>query len=292
MSERVAYLIVLFGAVLWGTTGTAQAFIPRTVDPIIVATLRLAIGGFSLLLIMSLIGKLNFTKWPWKRTFVTAVCLAVFQYFFFSSVRLTGVAIGTVLSIGSAPVFAGIIESVFLKKSPSRQWLIATILAIIGCSILFFNKELVVFSPLGVMFALGAGMLFALYTLANKTIVAQTGALRAVAVVFTLSAFMLLPFFFLFQSTGIMTRTGLLAILYIGIVTTSIGYVLFSTGLTKIPSSSATTLALAEPLTAAILSVFVVGEYLNTSAWFGIFLLLGGIVVLSFKGNMETVAGR
>ena len=283
LSEKWAFLIVLSAAILWGTTGTAQTFIPTTVDPFFVSMLRLAIGGIILLMVLGLMRKLKFADWPWKKTLLTAAFLAVFQYCFFSSVRLTGVAIGTVLSIGSAPVFAGLFESFVLKKPPSRKWMMATVLTIAGCAILFFNKELVVFSPLGAMFAIAAGLLFALYTLNNKRIVEENGALKTVAVVFTISAMMLLPFMFFFESNGILTKTGIFSILYIGVVTTAIGYVLYSVGLKNVTSSSATTIALAEPLTAAILSVVVVGEYLNASGWFGVFMILIGLVILSMK---------
>lgn len=170
MSERMSYLIVLIGAILWGTTGTAQTFIPETVDPFIISTMRLMIGGFSLFLILSIFGKVNLSKWPWKYVIVVAIALAIFQYLFFTSVRLTGVAIGTVVSIGSAPVFTGIMEWVESKILPSRQWFIATFLAIFGSSLLFLNKESVVFNSTGVIFALLAGLLFAIYTFTNKVI--------------------------------------------------------------------------------------------------------------------------
>ena len=290
LSEKWAFLIVLSAAILWGTTGTAQTFIPTTVDPFFVSMLRLAIGGIILLMVLGLMRKLKFADWPWKKTLLTAAFLAVFQYCFFSSVRLTGVAIGTVLSIGSAPVFAGLFESFVLKKPPSRKWMMATVLTIAGCANLFFNKELVVFSPLGAMFAIAAGLLFALYTLNNKRIVEENGALKTVAVVFTISAMMLLPFMFFFESNGILTKTGIFSILYIGVVTTAIGYVLYSVGLKNVTSSSATTIALAEPLTAAILSVVVVGEYLNASGWFGVFMILIGLVILSMKQKHKQAA--
>lgn len=290
LSEKWAFLIVLSAAILWGTTGTAQTFIPTTVDPFFVSMLRLAIGGIILLMVLGLMRKLKFADWPWKKTLLTAAFLAVFQYCFFSSVRLTGVAIGTVLSIGSAPIFAGLFESFVLKKPPSKKWMMATVLTIAGCAILFFNKELVVFSPLGAMFAIAAGLLFALYTLNNKRIVEENGALKTVAVVFTISAMMLLPFMFFFESNGILTKTGIFSILYIGVVTTAIGYVLYSVGLKNVTSSSATTIALAEPLTAAILSVVVVGEYLNASGWFGVFMILIGLVILSIKQKHKQAA--
>lgn len=291
MSQRVAFLFVLTGAILWGTTGTAQTFMPQTVHPLGVGASRLAVGGFSLLIVLVVSGKINLKNWPWKPTIYAAISMALFQYLFFSSVRLTGVAIGTVVTIGSAPVFSGIIEWLIVKRRPTRMWMIATILAIIGCGLLFLNQEGVVVNPIGVMMSLGAGSLFAIYTLVNKEVVDKVPAVSAVAVIFSLSAIMLLPFLFIFETEGLLTTRGIMVTLYLGLATTTIAYILFSTGLKYIPSSSAVTLSLAEPLTAALLSVIVIGEHLSLTSWGGVALLLGGILVLTL-GSSRRVKGE
>ncbi len=287
MSQRISYLVVLLGAILWGTTGTAQTFMPQTIHPLAVGASRLAVGGFSLLIFLLIMRKIDFRNWPWKSTLYAAVSMAIFQYLFFSSVRLTGVAIGTVVTIGSAPVFSGIIEWLLVKRRPTRVWVMATALAIIGCALLFLNKDGIVVNPVGVAMSLGAGLLFAFYTLVNKEVLGKVAAVPAVAVIFSMSAMMLLPFLFLFETEGLMTGRGISVVLYLGIATTSIAYILFSAGLKRIPSSSAVTLSLAEPLTAAILSVLVVGEHLNVTSWMGVALLLGGILVLTLSGRKQ-----
>lgn len=288
MSQRFAYVLVLFGAVLWGTTGTAQTFMPQTIHPLAVGASRLAVGGFTLLIILLIMRKIDFRNWPWKATIYAAISMAVFQYLFFSSVRLTGVAIGTVVTIGSAPVFSGLVEWVIVKRRPTRVWLSATVLAIIGCALLFLNKDGIVVNPIGVAMSLGAGSLFAVYALVNKEVLDHVPAVPAVAVIFSMSAAMLLPFLFLFETEGLLTGPGVSVVLYLGIAATSIAYILFSTGLKHIPSSSAVTLSLAEPLTAALLSVIVVGEQLAGTSWTGIAMLLGGILVLTLSSRKQT----
>jgi len=264
---------------------------PQTIHPLAVGASRLAVGGFSLLIILLILRKISFRNWPWKSTLYAAISMAVFQYLFFSSVRLTGVAIGTVVTIGSAPVFSGIIEWLLVKRRPTRVWVMATALAIIGCALLFLNKDGIVVNPLGVAMSLGAGLLFAFYTLVNKEVLAKVDAVPAVAVIFSISAMMLLPFLFLFETEGLLTGRGISVVLYLGIATTSVAYILFSAGLKRIPSSSAVTLSLAEPLTAAVLSVLVVGEHLNVTSWMGVALLLGGILVLTLGGRKNTRQG-
>ncbi|WP_203332053.1 EamA family transporter [Planococcus beigongshangi] len=277
----IPYILVLLAAILWGTTGTAQNFISGEAHPLTIGAFRLMIGGFSLMLFVLLTKSIMFRGILWRSTVLSAVSMALFQPLFFSSVQLTGIAIGTVVAIGSAPVLAGLIEWLFLKKRPDSVWFAATLMAIMGCILLFANKGGADVDPLGVAMALGAGLAFALYAIASKTVLATMEAVPAVALIFSIAAVLLMPFLFFFDLSYMLVPADAGIILYLGVATTSLAYILFSKGLKKIPSSSAVTLSLAEPLTAAVLGVLIVGETLSGLSWTGIVLLLGGILVLT-----------
>lgn len=283
------YIFVLLGAILWGTTGTAQTFLPDNAHPFIISAGRSASGGLFLLLIMVILKKIKFRSWPWKQTFYAAVCISLFQLLFFSSVRLTGVAIASVVAIGSAPVFSGLIEWVFLKMRPTKVWGISTGLAIVGCMFLFVTKGEVSINPLGILYSLVAGIIFALYTMTSKSMLQNEDAISVVAMTFSLSALLLTPFYFIFDVSWLKDAGNVGIIFYLGIATTSIAYVLYGWGLRKIPASSALTLSLAEPTTAALLGVVVVGELLSMTSWIGIALLLGSIAILTLGGKTSEV---
>ncbi|MGE6487166.1 EamA family transporter [Paenisporosarcina sp. NPDC076898] len=285
MKTVIPYFLVLLAAVLWGTTGTAQSYLPQNAQPLTIGAARLAIGGFSLLLIMITMRKINFRTWPWLITLICALCMALFQPLFFTSVRVTGIAIGTVVAIGSAPIFSGLIEWLFLKMKPSRAWALATTLSVIGCGLLFLNTDSLTVNPLGVTLSLIAGFIFAIYTIVSKALLSKVEAIPAVAMTFSMSALMLMPFLFIFDSSWVTEPSNIWTILYLGFMTTSVAYILYLFGLQKVPSSSAVTLSLGEPLTAAVLSVFIVGEVLSPVSWVGVLLLLGGIIVLTFSGR-------
>ncbi|MFJ8065448.1 DMT family transporter [Psychrobacillus sp. NPDC096426] len=277
----IPYIFVLLGAILWGTTGTAQTFLPENAHPFVISAGRSAVGGFSLLIAMILLKKIKFKSWPWKETIYAAICISLFQLLFFSSVKLTGVAIASVVAIGSAPVFSGVIEWVFLKVRPSKIWGISTAFALLGCIFLFMNKGEITINPVGVMYSLIAGVGFAIYTLSSKSLLRKEEVIPVVAMTFSVSAIFLSPFWFLYDVSWLQNAGNVGIIFYLGLATTSVAYVLYGRGLNKIPSSSALTLSLAEPTTAALLGVFIVGEILSATSWVGILLLLGSIVVLT-----------
>jgi len=117
--------------------------------------------------------------------------------------------------------------------------------------------------------------------MSSKALLQKEEAIPVVAMTFSVSALLMMPFFFLYDVSWLMDVGNVGIIFYLGLATTSVAYVLYGRGLHKIPSSSALTLSLAEPTTAALLGVFIVGEALSTTSWIGILLLLGSIVVLT-----------
>ncbi|WP_100407709.1 EamA family transporter [Bacillus solitudinis] len=285
MKGKFSPFLILLAAILWGTTGTTQALAPEAAHPIAIGATRLAVGGLFLLLIVLIIGKLNFKNWPIKTTLLASLSMALYQPLFFSAVTITGVAIGTVVAIGSAPILSGFIEWIYLKKRPHIIWWYSTFLSILGCLMLFTNKESVYVDPVGILMALGAGLSFAGYTLVSRDLVEKYSSLSVVAVVFTLSAIFLSPFLFVFDMSWVTSFRGVGVSLQLGVMATGIAYLLFAQGLIHVSSSTAVTLALAEPLTAALLGVFIVGEYLNTTSWLGMFLLMLGIGILIWSSK-------
>ncbi|UTR13317.1 DMT family transporter [Salipaludibacillus sp. LMS25] len=280
--NKFSFLLVLIGAILWGTTGTAQHFAPDGAHPVAVGTMRLAVGGTVLFVIGLMTQKIASIEWPVKAILLAACAMAAYQPLFFSAVATTGVAIGTVVAIGSAPLLTGLIEWVVYQRRPVRQWWIATCLSILGCVLLFATQGNIELDPMGFTLALGAGLAFSTYTLVNKHIVKKLAPEMAVAVVFTLAAVILSPLLFVFDVSWVTELNGLLVVLQLGIVATAIAYLLFVRGLMGIPASTAVTLSLAEPLTAALLGVVIVGEVLTVWASVGIFLIFAGLAALIY----------
>ena len=162
-SKIRAQVLVLMAAILWGTTGSAQAFAPQGATPIVIGALRMAIGGTFLLLVARVRGgfktKIKLDK---KLLVLASICMAAYQPLFFSGVFKTGIALGTVLALGSAPVFSGMIEY-FMGEKLSIRWIIGTIISIIGCSLLFGGQDSMNMNVLGSSLSLGAGLSYAIY---------------------------------------------------------------------------------------------------------------------------------
>ncbi len=276
--------LILASAVLWGTTGTALAFAPSGAQPAGVGAARLAIGGLALLAVAAGRGRLRSqTPWPLGSTLLAAVCIAGYQLCFLPAVIATGVAVGTVVAIGSAPVLAGALGWLLYREKPGQRWGAATALAVLGCALLVLPGGKLTLQAKGISLALGAGLCYALYALLAKRLLEGHAPEAVMAVVFCLGALMLAPILFLVDLHWLEEWRGLGVVLHLGLVATALAYTLYARGLKVVATATAVTLSLAEPLTAGLLGVFLLGESLALPAWIGVGLLFAGLALLSLK---------
>jgi len=267
---------------MWGTNGTAQALAPQGAHPIIIGTLRIALGGLTLLAYAAMRGALRDGKrWVVIPTLIAALSMAAYQVFFFSGVARTGVAVGTIVGIGSTPILAGPIAYFVRGERPTRRWIVATCLGLIGCVLLITVGETINIDPLGIFMAICAGGSYAVFTTVSKGLMDEHTPEAVMAVTFCLGSLFVLPLLIGADLRWLAQPAGILVIFHLGVITAALSYTLFARGLQLIPVATAATLTLAEPLTAGLLGVFFLHEPLTTLALFGILLIFTGLVVLS-----------
>lgn len=294
-------ILILAAAVLWGTTGTSQALAPATASSLTIGAVRLVIGGSGLLILALLNGDLDAGRAKnggEVRTalrslgrpvilagLAAAVCIAAYQIFFFAALRFTGVAIGTLITIGSAPLITGLLAFIQGRQSLDGRWLLATLLAICGCSLLLLPGQAIQVQPVGVALALGAGAAYALYTLSTESLISRYPPGAVAALTFCLGAVLLTPVLAFGELGWLISPAGLLVALHLGLLATALAYALFTRGLRLTPAPTAVSLSLAEPLTASLLGVFLLGERLPAIAFLGMGLIFAGLLILTIRGR-------
>lgn len=282
-SRSADALLVLAAGVLWGTTGTTQALAPAGAGPTTIGPLRLLVGGVVLLVMALLRGGFRTGPWPIGRTILAGVFVACYQLCFFAAVKRTGVAVGTLIGIGSSPIIAGVLGYIFRGERPGRSWVTATGLALCGCALLAGGGGGISVDPVGIALALGAGASYASYTMVVKGLLTGRSPDAVMAVVFCAGAVLLLPLLVTSDLRWMAAPNGVLVVLYLGVMVTALSYWLFATGLRTVPVATAVTLSLVEPLTAALLGILLLGERLTATALSGIPLLFAGLLVLSIS---------
>lgn len=286
-------LWIILAATLWGTTGTAQALAPTGANPLAVGAMRLLLGSVVLVLVSAARDNLRPTAlWRQPAMLLSIVMTALYQVSFFAGVALTGVAVGTLVGIGSAPIFAGLLGALVRGEPLGRRWFVATGLAVLGVLLLALSGQgATQINPLGMLLATGAGLAYALFTLFSRRMIDQMPADAVMAVTFAGGALLLLPVLLVVETRWIATPDGLLVVLHLGLVATGLSYIFFGQGLRTVPVSVVGTLTLAEPLTAALLGIFLLGEVVTGSAVLGILTLFTGLGVLVVRPPKPHLAG-
>jgi drug/metabolite transporter, DME family len=282
-----ARLQVLLAALCFGTTGTAQALGPDGLAPAGVGAARILVGG-ALLVALGGARVLRLSPAP---LLVAAGGVAAYQLCFFAAVADTGVAVGTVVAIGSGPALAGAFEWALDGRVPSRGWAAATALACAGVAMLALAGADAAVSAPGVALALGAGASYAAYTLASKRLLRSGHAPETVmAGAFGLGAVALLPVLAATGAGWMLHPGGAALALFLGVVPTALAYVLFARGLNRLTAAETATLTLAEPLTATLLGVVVLAEQISAPAALGAGLVLTGLLVLALPDRRPAYA--
>jgi DME family drug/metabolite transporter len=279
---------VLLAALCFGTTGTAQALGPDSATPLTVGAVRVALGAALLLLAVRLVASSPRVRLARGPLAVGGLGVAGYQLCFFAAVDDTGVAVGTVAALGSAPAFAGLGSWLVDGTRPGGAWAVATALAGAGVALMAFSGSAADVSAPGVALALGAGASYAVFTLASKRLL-DTGAAvdRIMAGVFTLGALLLVPVLVRGDLDWLVSADGLGMALWLAAVPTALAYLLFAHGLRLLPASEVATLTLAEPVTAAALGTIVLSERPGELAVAGIALVIAGLAILAVRGKRE-----
>ncbi|MEP1444925.1 MAG: EamA family transporter [Paraglaciecola sp.] len=274
---------IILACLLWGTTGTAASFTPN-VSPLASGAFAMGIGG--ILLVISAFRHLKIDKEKllsnYKLLIVGGLSVAIYPLAFYSAMRLSGVAIGTVISLASAPFFTVLLECLISKKSIAAKWIISFAIGAAGIVLLSMGKvddSIQNSSPFnhyfGMILGLVAGLSYALYSWAAKCLISQqVHSKSAMSAIFGLAACLLLPSLLFTGDNLFATTTNTTVALYMAIIPMYLGYILFGYGLNYVEASQATLLTMLEPALATVLAVAVVGEKFTAIGWIGIVLIL------------------
>lgn len=274
-------LAILAAAVLFGSTGTAQALGPDAATPLGVGAVRIVIGAAGLWLFVRGGAHAPVVREQWRWVALGAIGVAAYQPGFFTGNERLGVALGTIVALGSGPAFAGLVQWV-LGTRPTAVWARATALAVAGGSLLVFAGESGArFSVVGLLGSLTAGLGYAVYAIATRRLIERgVGSTQASAWQFSIGALLLAPLLFTQPIGWLSEPGGALMALHLGLACTSVAYVLYGWGLRSVEAATATTLTLAEPVTAAIFAVTVLDERLAWFGWVGAGLVVLGLAAL------------
>ena len=130
---------------------------------------------------------------------------------------------------------------------------------------------------IGIMFGLGAAVLYATVVLLNKFI-KNVGGIQRTFLQFVAAVVTLLPYVHLTGGThlGDLDPRGWILLLIVGLLHTGVAYCMYFSSLQYVPGQEAAVLSYIDPLFAVILSVTVLHEGMS------LLQVVGGAMILGF----------
>jgi drug/metabolite transporter, DME family len=274
--------LIAFAATAWGVGGFVAAILYRTsgLGPVAVSFWRF-VGGLVLLAAIR-----GLVSGPWRaggrRILLTGIGFAVYQTAYYAAIPHAGLAVATVVTLGTGPVLIALGARVFLRERLGLSASLLILASLIGLLLLVRPSGSDI-SLAGVGLALLSAGGYAAVTLLSRASHGTDDALDSALGGFAVGAVLVLPLAVmqgLLPTGGRWDETaGMLA--FLGVAPTALAYLAFFSGLRAVRATTASMVALVEPLAASVLAVIVLGERLAVAGYIGGAVLLASIALLS-----------
>ena len=276
---------VAAAAVLFGTSATATRLVAGGPDPWTAASWRLVIGGAVLVALSVAAGDA-----PWRRSVrwgaagPGALAVVGMQVGYFGAVTRMGVAAATIVTIGCGPAAAGVIGWLQSGERVTGRWTAGVVMAIAGM-VAVSGADGVQLDPIAWAMAIGAGTCFPLYGAAIRDLSADRPVLTSIATIFGAAVVPAAAVALVAGSSPVAGVGTATVLLYLGVITPALAYLLWSHGLATLSLGDTVTITLIEPIAAAFLAVLALGEHLGTAGMVGVVAVLAGIGVATSRSS-------
>lgn len=287
-------LPILVCSVLWGAVGLVSTYIPAAASPASVGAGGMIVAGSAMLvsrpgartLILRARGRDRLLQ------VVGSIGLLAYPLAFFPAVHRLGVALATAITLGSAPLFTGLISRFVERRELTRRWLRCAPIAVGGTVLMVTGDASAhAVSVLGVIFALIPGLAYSVASTVAARLIGHGNASGDVyGAMFGTCVLWCIPVLALSGGVhGLVDVRGVAVVLFYGFVTNFFCYTLFGSALRYTTAATATTVTLAEGAVGTLLGVFAHGERLAPAAWCGLGLLTVALVLLSLPKRAPRV---
>ena len=289
MRDVAGPLFVLAGGMCFGISGTLQAMAPEGATPFVIGGTRMLMSAATLfLVVLATSGLPRLKGLPMKNFAIVTFAMWLYQITFFEGLLYSGVAVGTVVSIGSTPVATGLLTWLIEKRSPPANWYLATALAVAGVVCLNYVPGVEV-SPGALVLPVAAGVSYALELYYCADMTRRYNPMSVVMAVHLVAGLCLAPFFFFYPFAWVCTSQGALTVVALGAVSAALPFTLLFYGMRTTAPAVGATLGLAEPMTASVLGIALLGETCTAGTVAGIALIFVAILVLVFGSPIARI---
>jgi RarD protein len=280
---------------IFGTIGLVRKYIPSS--SALVSFVRGFIGALFLLVLHS-VKKEKFDVKAIKKNAVrllaSGVALGVNWILLFEAYRFTTVSVATICYY-MAPIFVILVSPLFFHERITPQKGLCSVIALGGMILVSGVTETGITGLAGVLYGLGAAVLYAAVVILNKKIFGLSASDRTISQL-VIAAIALLPYVLLTDdfSTLNMDWFAVVMLLVAGVVHTGIAYSLYFGSLRNVPAQTAALFSYIDPIVAVLISALLLKEGITASATVGVVMVLCAAMAseINFKRGNRIIEKR
>ena len=290
-----ARLAALAAVILWGVSFVATKAALREVSPVTLIFTRFALGVAVLFLILKLRRE---SLIPPRDAWPMLAVMGFVGIFVHQMIQVHGLTLTTAVRtgwlIGLTPIWSAVLATVFLGESFGPRKILGLLLGTVGALLVITRGELssdVLALPAtrGDLLILASTVNWAIYTIMGQKTLKRVGSTRAIAAAMFVGWAMLIPFFVStagWQEYRDLSSTSVIAIVFLGIGCSGLGYLFWYAALERIETSQVAAFLYLEPLVTLLAAVALLGESVAVST------ILGGVLVLLGVLTVQTGKAR
>ena len=199
----------------------------------------------------------------------------------------------------SAPLFTALMTLVVKRFAKGRiaegledirlGWplVLGTILALGGMAMVVFDRQTLQLSPKGDLFAIGAAICWALYSIFMAQMTLQYGTLFATRKVFFYGLLTIIPFLFngdrATVTTALSQPTVILNLLFLGLIASLACFIIWNKVMAKLGNFTSTCYVYLNPFFTLVTSMIVLGERMTLLSAAGSLAIILGVILSGKK---------
>lgn len=287
----MALISILVVVLIWGSAFTVSKVGVSELPPLFMALLRNAVATLVLLPFYLSVRKKAARQDPGPlpkgKIFLLGLTGVTFFYSFFNiSLTYTGAAMGSLIQ-GIMPLVIVVPAAVYLKEKITARVIAGILISVAGVLMVgFIGQHDQNNSLLGNFLMAGSVCCWAAYTLISRSL----NQFHPVPLTFfvTLTGTLMLIPFTLFEGWGsplpVISSNGWMAVLYLGIMSSAISYILYNQSLQTLTAAQAGNFLNLDPVIGSVIALIFLNESFSTLQYAGGALVLLGVWLSSRSG--------
>ncbi len=280
---RLGEIAVLLAATMWGCIGLfTRTMLKIGFTAVQIVAVRAFITVLLMAVVILIINPKLFKIHPkdlWMFFGTGILSFLFFNICYMSSIGENSLSVACILMYTS-PIWVASLSLLLFKEKLTLQKIIAFILAFGGCIMMCCSDSLRL-TKIGLVFGLCSGLGYALYSIFGKYAAEKYNSLTITFYTFLFGSVGVLPLCDMRRLLPLVSNfKGIALSIGVAIVCTVLPYLLYTYGLSKTGAGKASVIAILEPAVASLVGVLFFNEGLGILGFFGLILVITGLICL------------